>query len=82
MVWSNTGDNSAKFLTRYGSAIVTALGTKLMHLVQRITGVDPAYAQSLRKFMFDGKLTNEDKLEFLKLKVKFTLKNLTGSKRR
>lgn len=81
-IWSETADNAAAQLAKYGSAILTAPGKKFIRLFKRIKGIDPQHSMDIKEILFDKELTNHDKLELLKIKIQSVLKNLTGSKRK
>ena len=81
-IWSETADNAAGQLAKYGSAMLTAPGKKFVRLYKKIRKVDPQHSIDIKEILFDKYLTNEDKVELLKIKIKSTLKNLRGSKRK
>ena len=57
-------------------------GKKFVRLYNRLKGVDPQYSLDIKEILFDKELTNQDKLDLLKIKIESALKNLRGSKRR
>ena len=81
-IWSQTADNAAAQLAKYGSAILAAPGRKFSKLYQRIKGVDPQHSVDIKEILFDRDLTNHDKLELLKIKIETVLKKLRHSKRK
>ena len=81
-IWSQTADNAAAQLAKYGSAILAAPGKKFCKLYQRIKGVDPQHSVDIKEILFDRDLTNHDKLELLKIKIETVLKKLRHSKRK
>ena len=81
-IWSETADNAAAQLAKYGSAMLSAPGKKFVRLYRRIKGVDPQYSMDIKEILFDKELTNKDKVELLKIKIESALKNLKGSKRK
>jgi hypothetical protein len=42
-IWSETADNAAPQLAKYGSAIVITTGKKFVRLSQILTGIDPQH---------------------------------------
>ena len=81
-IWSETVDNAAAQLAKYGSTILLAPGKKFVRLYRKIEGVNPQYLIDIREILFNNKLTNKDKVELLKIKLESVLKNLKGSKRK
>lgn len=81
-IWSETADNAAAQLAKYGKFILAAPGQKFTRLLKKIKNVDPTYSADIREILFDKELTNEHKLELLKIKIENVLKNLNGSKRK
>lgn len=81
-IWSETGDNAAAQLAKYGSAMLSAPGKKFVRLYGRIKGVDPQHSMDIKEILFNNELTNKDKVELLKIKIESVLKNLKGSKRK
>lgn len=81
-IWSETADNAAAQVTKYASAIVAALNRRLVKIVQKIRGVNPSYAMEIKEILFEKSLSNQEKLELLKIKIEYALKNLKGSKRK
>lgn len=62
--------------------MLSAPGRKFARLYNRIRGIDPQYSMDIKQILFDREITNQDKLELLKIKIESALKNLKGSKRR
>lgn len=81
-IWSETADNAAAQLAKYGSAILAAPGKRFVRLYSRIKGIDPQHSIDIKEILFDHELTNKDKVELLKIKLESVLKNLKGSKRK
>lgn len=81
-IWSETADNAAAQLAKYGSAMLSAPGKKFVRLYQRIKGVDSQHSMDIKEILFANELTNTDKVELLKIKIESVLKNLKGFKRK
>lgn len=81
-IWSETADNAASQLAKYGSAILSAPGKRFARLYSRIKGIDPQHSTDVKQILFDSELTNQDKVELLRLKLESVLKNLKGTKRK
>ena len=81
-IWSETADNAAAQLAKYGSALLATPGKKFLRVYNRIKGIDPLYSASIKEILLNRKLTNQDKLDLLKIKIESALKNLNGSKRK
>ena len=81
-IWSETADNAAGQLAKYGSAMLSAPGKKFVRLYRRIKGVDPQHSMDIKEILFNNELTNKDKVELLKIKIESVLKNLKSSKRK
>nr|YP_009308935.1 hypothetical protein [Toxarium undulatum]AOS86678.1 hypothetical protein [Toxarium undulatum] len=81
-IWSETADNAAAQLAKYGSALLATPGKKFLRLYNRIKGIDPQHSLDIKEILLDKELTNQDKLDLLKIKIERVLKNLKGSKRK
>lgn len=81
-IWSETADNAAGQLAKYGSAMLSAPGKKFVRLYRRIKRVDPQHSMDIKEILFNNELTNKDKVALLKIKIESVLKNLKGSKRK
>lgn len=81
-IWSETSDNAAAQLAKYGSAMLSAPGKKFIRLYRRIKKVDPQHSMDIKEILFNNELDNKDKVELLKIKIESVLKNLKGSKRK
>ena len=79
-IWSETADNAAAQLAKYGSAILSAPGKRFVRLYNRIKGIEPRHSIDIKQILFDSELTNKDKVALLKIKIESVLKNLKGSK--
>ena len=81
-IWSETADNAAAQLAKYGSAMLSAPGKKFVRLYRSLRGIDPQHSMDIRQILLDRELTNNDKVELLRIKIENALKNLKGSKRK
>ena len=81
-IWSDVADNAAAQLAKYGSALIATPGNKFLRLYNRIKGIDPQHSLDIKEILLDRELTNQDKLDLLKIKIESALKNLKGSKRK
>ena len=46
----------------------------------KLKSISPDHAEDIKKILIDKDLTLEEKIEFLKLKIDYALKNLKGKK--
>lgn len=81
-IWSDTADQAAAQLAKYGGAILTAPGNKFKKLYQTLKKVDPQHTQDIREILIDKDLSLMEKIELLKIKIEQTLKQLRGGKRK
>ena len=81
-IWIKTADNAAAQLAKYGTALLATPGKKFVRLYNKIKGIDPRHSMDIREILLDKELTNQDKLDLLKIKIETVLKNLKGSKRK
>lgn len=82
-IWLETTENTAAQLAKYGSLMLTAPGKRFIRLHNRIKkGINPEYSQDIQEILIDHELTNTDKVELLKIKIKSALRNLKGAKRK
>lgn len=81
IIWSESADNAASLITRYGNAIVMAPGKRLVKIADRLRGINPDHTLEIREILLNRKLGNQEKVELLRLKIDYALKNLTGRKR-
>ena len=81
-IWSESADKAAEHIARYSTAILAAPGRKIGRIVQRLKGINPDHTEDIKEILLDKNLTLEEKMEFLKLKIDYALKNLKGKKRK
>lgn len=81
-IWSEVADNAPVQLAKYWPHLLATPGKKFVRLYNRLKGVDPQYSLDIKEILFDKELTNQDKLDLLKIKIESALKNLRGSNRR
>lgn len=81
-IWSESADKAVENIARYSSAILAAPGRKLGRIVKRLKGINPDHTEDIKEILLDKNLTLEEKMEFLKLKIDYALKNLKGKKRK
>lgn len=79
-IWSDTADNAAGSIAKYGTAIIHAPGNKFAKFVKKLRGIDPKY-DDIKDLLLDKELTVAEKLELLKIKIERTIKELRGIKR-
>ena len=80
-IWSETADNAAAQLVKHGSILLAVPGKRFLRLYRRVRGIDPSYSMDIKEILLDKNLTNLDKLELLKIKIRSVLKNLKEYKR-
>jgi len=78
---SESADNAATAIAQYGQAIIMAPGNKFKKIINKPRRIDPKSTRNIREILLDKNLGNKEKRELLKLKINYTLKNLTGRKR-
>jgi hypothetical protein len=81
-IWSESADNAARQLAKYGSVIISAPGKRFVHLYKRIQAIDPQHSVDIKEILLENELDNRDKVELLKIKIQSVLKNLKGKKRK
>ena len=81
-IWSKTVDNVAAQLAKYSSVMLSAPGKKFVRLYHRIKKVDPEYSMDIKEILLGNELTNQNKVELLKIKIESALKKLKGAKRK
>lgn len=81
-IWSESADNAAGHIARYSGAILAAPGRKLGQMARRLKGINLDHTKDIKEILLDKTLTLEEKMEFLKLKIDYALKNLKGKKRK
>lgn len=80
-IWAESADNAAALIVRYSKAIAMAHGNKLARIGKNLRRIDPEYTRDIQEILLDRNLGNPEKLEFLRLKIDYALKNLRGRKR-
>ena len=56
-IWSETADNAAAQLAKYGSAILSAPGKRFVRLYNKIKGIDPQHSMDIKQILFNSELT-------------------------
>jgi len=83
-IWQDTTENVASRIIKYAPAILSAPGNKLQKLRETLfhTNLDRTqYTPELQAILLDKTLTVEEKLEILRIKVKYALKHLSGKRK-
>lgn len=80
-IWSDTADNLAEQVLRYGGAISAAPGRKLKNIIKKLQGVDSNYALDIREILLERSLSNKEKLELIRVKIQYAMKNLKGKRK-
>lgn len=81
-IWSESADKVAEHIARYSTAILATPGCKIGRIVQRLKSINPDHTEDIKEILLDKNLTLEERIEFLKLKIDYALKNLKGKKRK
>jgi len=81
-IWSESADKAVEHTARYSNAILVAPVHKVGRIVKKLKGISPDHAEDIKEILIDKDLTLEEKIEFLKLKIDYVLKNLKGKKRK
>ena len=80
-IWSEAADKGVEHLVRYSSAIIAAPGRKLAKIASHFRGQTDQTLE-IKEIVLDKRLSFEEKVELLKLKIDYALKNLKGKKRK
>lgn len=80
-IWSEAADKGVEHLVRYSSAIIVAPGRKLAKIASHFRG-QTDQSLEIKEIVLDKRLSFEEKVELLKLKIDYALKNLKGKKRK
>ena len=82
-IWSEAADKGVEHLVRYSGAIIAAPGRKLAKIAKHFRGIDQMDQNlDIKEIVLDKRLSFEEKVELLKLKIDYALKNLKGTKRK
>lgn len=82
-IWSEAADNGVEHLVRYSGAIIAAPGRRFAKIIKHFRGFDEIDQNlDIKEILLDKRLSFEEKVELLKLKIDYALKNLKGSKRK
>ena len=79
-IQSETVDNVAAQLAKSGSTLLATPGKKVLRLSNKIKGIDSQHSLDIKEILLDRELTNQDKLDLLKIKIESALKNLKDPK--
>jgi hypothetical protein len=79
-IWSDTSDNMAEHILRYGSSICAVPGRKLKKIIKKLQGLDDRHTLDIKEILLEKNISNKEKLELLRLKIAYAMKNLTGKK--
>jgi len=80
-IWSEGADKGIEHLVRYSGAIIADPGRKLAKTAKHFRGIEQQNAD-IKEIILDKRLSFEEKIELLKLKIDYALKNLKGAKRK
>lgn len=82
-IWAEAADKGIEHLVRYSGAVIAAPSRKLAKIAKLFRGIDQMDQNlDIKEIVFDKRLSFEDKVELLKLKIDYALKNLKGTKRK
>lgn len=80
-IWSEAADNGVEHLVKYCGAITAAPGRKLARIASHFRD-QTDQSLEIKEIVLDKRLSFEEKVELLKLKIDYALKNLKGKKRK
>jgi len=80
-IWSYTSDNITEQILRYGSAICAAPGRRFINIAKKLQGVDNSHTLDIKEILLEKNISNKEKLELIRVKIQYAMKNLTGKKR-
>ena len=80
-IWSDTADTAASQVAKYAAAIVGSPGNKFRKILKKLQGIDADYTRDIKEILLEKNLSNQDKLELIKVKVQYALKDLRGRRR-
>lgn len=82
-IWSEAADKGVEHLVRYSGAIIAAPGRKFAKIAKHLRGIDQMDQNlDIKEIVLDKRLSFAEKVELLKLKIDYALKNLKGAKRK
>jgi hypothetical protein len=80
-IWSDTADTAVEQIVKYASAIVAAPGFKFRNIKRKLQRIDSHHASDIKEILLDKHISSQEKLELIRLKVQYALKNLRGARR-
>jgi hypothetical protein len=80
-IWSDTADTAIEQVLKYAGPIMAAPGYKFKNVVKRLQKIDSKYTLDIKEILLEKNFSNKEKLELIKIKIQYALKNLKGRKR-
>ena len=81
-IWSDTADMTVKQLLKYSSLIAATPGSQFKNILkklQRINNND--HSLDIKEILLDKDISDKEKLELLRIKIRYSLRNLKGKRR-
>lgn len=79
--WGDSADVTVEQIVKYSSAIVATPGRKLWRIVRKLRGIDDSHTKDIEEILLSKDITNQEKLELVRLKIEHILKHLKGNQR-
>jgi hypothetical protein len=79
-IWADLADVAVSQIVKYSSSIIAAPGLKFVRIIKKLRRVK-GQTVGIKELLLDKSITNTEKLELLKVKIQYALKNLGGKKR-
>jgi hypothetical protein len=80
-IWSDKADTAIEQVLKYASLVMAAPGYKFKSVVKRLQKIDNKYTLDIKEILLEKSLSNKEKLELIKIKVQYALKNLRGRRK-
>jgi hypothetical protein len=80
-IWADSADTSVKQILKYSSSIIAAPGFKFKSIVNKLRGINPDYSLDIKEILLEKNISNSDKLELIKIKIRYALVNMSRSQK-
>ena len=80
-IWSDTADSAVELVVKHAGAIAAASGLKFKNIIKKLRNIDDRHTLDIKEILLEKTISNKEKLELLRIKIQYVLKNLKGTKK-
>lgn len=80
-IWSDTADSAVELVVKHAGAIAASPGLKFKNIIKKLRNIDDRHTLDIKEILLEKTISNKEKLELLRIKIQYVLKNLKGTKK-